>query len=187
MKPIVSTKPHLIIMVGIPGSGKSFFAEHFATTFNAPIVSFDKLRQALFIPMALSDEEDIIINRVANYMLDEVLKTGRTVLYEGLTNLRNDRNLIAKKARDADYEPMFVWVQTELIDAKKRATKANGDKPALDDDRFKEKLKQFNSPHPSENPIVISGKHTYASQLKIVLKHLVEPRAQMSGNVDNSR
>jgi len=187
MKPLSLTKPHLIIMVGIPGSGKSFFAEHFAETFKAPIVSFDRLRHELFKSPTFNKSEDEIISRVANYMLDEVLKTGRTVVYEGQTNLRTDRVLLAKKTRDADYEPMFVWVQTEPIDAKKRAIKSNINRATLNAEQFDNILKRFSAPHQSEKVTVISGKRPYTSQLKIVLKHLVEPRKQTSENAYNPR
>jgi predicted kinase len=180
MKPLSLSKPHLIIMVGIPGSGKSFFAEHFADTFKAPFVNFHHFRKELFNFPTFDKDEEEIIGRVANYMLDEVLKTGRTVVYEGQTDLRANRSLIAKIARDADYEPLFVWVQTEPITAKKRSTKPNMDKPALSDEQFNIKLKRFSIPHQNEKAIVISGKHPYASQLKIVLKHLIEPRTQIS-------
>jgi len=174
-------------MVGIPGSGKSFFAEHFAETFKAPIVSFDRLRQELFKSPTFNKSEDDIIGRIANYMLDEVLKTGRTVVYEGQTSLRTDRASIAKKTRDAGYEPMFVWVQTELTEAKKRAIKPNSSRPTLNADQFDIRLKRFSAPHQTEKTIVISGKHPYTSQLKIVLKYLVEPRKQMSEDAYNSR
>lgn len=180
MKPLSLSKPHLIIMVGIPGSGKSFFAEHFADTFKAPIISFHSLRKELFNSPTFSKNEDEIINQVANYMLDEVLKTGRTVVYEGQTDLRTDRNFIAKKSRDAGYEPLFVWVQTEPATARKRAIKPSADKTALSVEQFNAGLKRFSTPHQIEKTIVISGKHTYASQLKIVLKRLVEPRVQIS-------
>lgn len=170
-------KPHLIIMVGIPGSGKSFFAEHFAETFKAPIVSFDHLRQKLFKTPTFSKDEDEIINQASNYLLSEIQKTGRTIVFEGQTDLRSDRAAIAKQAHDANYEPLFIWVQTEQVTAQKRAMKKNKDKPSLSLFQFNTKLKQFSPPHQNEKAIVISGKHTYASQLRIVLKQLIEPRS----------
>jgi len=175
MKPSGITKPHLIVMVGIPSSGKSFFAEHFAETFKAPIINFDKLRKEIFTNPTFTEDEDKIIFNVSNYMMDEVFKTKRTVIYEGQTNLRADRIAISKKARDADYETLFIWVQTETASAKKRALKSSIEKPALSSDEFDYKLKHFSAPHKNEKAIVISGKHTYASQLKIVLKHLIQP------------
>jgi predicted kinase len=180
MKSLSLSKPHLIIMVGIPGSGKSYFAEHFADTFKAPIVSSHRFRKELFNNPTFSKDENEIISRVADYMLDEVLKTGRTIVYEGQTDFRADRANIAKKSKDAGYEPLFVWVQTEPSTAKNRATKPNPDKPNINNEQFNEMLKRFSTPHQSEKTVVISGKHTYASQLKIVLKRLVEPRLQNS-------
>ena len=187
MKSTDANKPHLIITVGIPGSGKSFFAEHFADIFKAPIISYDLLRRQIFSNPAFSDDEDSIIAKVANHVLDEVLKTKRTVIYEGKTNLRAGRLTIAKKAREAGYEPLFVWVQTESSAAKLRATKASVEKPAMDPSTFDLKIRQFTLPNQTERAIVISGKHTFASQLKIVLKHLIEPRVGTDSQSESSQ
>lgn len=186
MKSTTVSKPHLIIMVGIPGSGKSFFAEHFAETFNAPLISFHRIRQELFSAPTFSKEENTIISQVANYMIDEVLKTGRTIVYEGQTDTHIERNLIAKKSRDAGYQPLFIWVQTEPDTARKRAKKATPGKPALSVDQYNEILKRFSVPNQAEKPVVISGKHTYASQLKIVLKHLIEPQSPATDHSNRS-
>ena len=174
MKSLSLSKPHVIVMVGIPGSGKSFFAEHFAGTFNAPIINYARLHKELFGSSTNNSENEAIINKVANYLFDEVLKTGRTIVYDGQTDLRTERAIIAKKSRDAGYEPLLVWVQTESVTAKKRAIKTH-----LSAEQFDHAMKRFSAPHQSEKAIVISGKHTYNSQLKIILKHLVEPRAQI--------
>jgi len=175
MKPTDGSKPHIIIMVGIPGSGKSFFADQFAATFKSPIVSFNSIRSELFSTPTFSDTEDTVIDQVANYMLGELFKTGRTIIYEGLSNQRNDRTEIARKSRDAGYDPMFVWVQTEPSSAQKRSTKPTDGRPAMTPEQFETRIKQFSPPHISECAVVISGKHTYNSQLKIVLKGIVTP------------
>jgi predicted kinase len=188
MEPSDTTKPHLIIMVGIPGAGKSFFAQHFAETFNAPIISFDLLRHEIFTKPLQNESEDIILSNVANLVLGEMFKTKRTIIYEGRTNQRADRMEISKKSRQAGYEPLFIWVQTETITASKRATKSTDNKPAISIDEFNNKLKKFSSPHHNEKAIVISGKHTYASQLKIVLKNLIQASTNDNGRkiLDNS-
>ncbi len=175
MKPTGTNKPHLIVTVGIPGSGKSFFAEHFADTFKAPIVSFDRLYKELSSDIGWKD-----IQKVANYMLGEMLKTKQTIIYEGPTDLKTYRIDISKQARSAGYEPLFIWIQTEPATARKRATKPTNDRPALTDEQFDASWKRFNAPDQSEKTIVISGKYTYASQLKIVLKHLVNKPAEIN-------
>jgi hypothetical protein len=52
------------------------------------------------------------------------------VIFEGETNLGKERFEIAKGARTAGYEPLFIWVQTETLTAQKRATKSSLEKPA---------------------------------------------------------
>lgn len=180
MRTLSLNKPHLIVMVGIPGAGKSFFAEHFAQTFNAPIVSYDQLRVLLFSDPTYDTDEQKTIGQVANHMLLELFKSERTILYEGPSDLRTERSAISKLAREAGYETLFVWVQTESTSAKARALKSkdNGISSAED---FNVRIKKFSAPHQSEHAVVISGKHTYASQLKIILKRLVEPRASLAG------
>ncbi|HRN90356.1 MAG TPA: ATP-binding protein, partial [Candidatus Saccharibacteria bacterium] len=176
MRTLSLNKPHLIVMVGIPGAGKSFFAEHFAQTFNAPIVSYDQIRTQLYNNPTFTDDEQEIVGRIANHMLQELFKSERTILYEGPSDLRTERSAISKLARDAGYETLFIWVQTESSSAKSRSIKAKNDKIS-NADEFNAKIKRFSAPHQTEHAVVISGKHTYASQLKIVLKRLVEPRA----------
>lgn len=180
MKPLNLNKPHMIILVGIPGAGKTFFAEHFSYTFNAPHVSLDFLRTLLVSEASYNNPLDESIIATSNYILDELFKTNRTIVYEGATDARSDRQFIAKKARDAGYAPLFVWVQTESAAAKQRATKNTKDKRGLSDSEFSQRVKRFTPPNIQEKAVVISGKHTYASQLKIVLKRLVEPRVDAS-------
>lgn len=158
-------------MVGVPGSGKSFFAEHFSDTFKAPIVSWNILRDDLFNDPTYSKEEDEVVERVADRLLGELYKTEKTLLFEGDTSSRAARQRIQKAAHAAGYETLFVWVQTDEATAKRRAKKAGV--PA----EYSEKIqKRFTPPKENEPVLVISGKHTYASQLKIVLRRLSGPR-----------
>ncbi|MBC7943223.1 AAA family ATPase [Candidatus Saccharibacteria bacterium] len=179
MKSLNLSKPHVIVMVGIPGSGKSFFAEHFAETFNAPLISFGRLRDELFNEPTYSSDEQAVIRRVSDYMLDELFKTHRTIILEGVADTRTDRQEIVKRSRHAGYTPLFVWVQTESSTARLRVTKAVKGKSTITENQFDIALRRFTSPNASEKAVVISGKHTYASQLKIVLKRLVEPRVEI--------
>lgn len=178
MKPLNLNKPHMIILVGIPGAGKTFFAEHFSYTFNAPHVSLDVLKSQLISESSYNNPSDEAIEATCNYMLDELFKTNRTIVFEGDTDARSNRLAIAKKARDAGYAPLLVWVQTESAAAKQRATKNTKDKRGVSEQEFISRVKHFTPPNTAEKAVVISGKHTYASQLKIVLKRLVEPRAE---------
>lgn len=167
-------------MVGIPGSGKSFFADYFADTFSAPIISINTLSREILSQPNLNDDKQLVIDHLSNYMLDELLKTKQSIVFDGHSDTRTDRQALVKKAHLAGYETLFVWVQTESLAAKNRVTKAiKNQVPNMTVDQFTAALKHFSPPHSVEKAVVISGKHTHASQLKVVLGRLVETRASL--------
>jgi predicted kinase len=165
MKHLSLAKPHLIVMVGIPGSGKSFFAEKFTDTFGAPYVSLDRITALV--------EGDT--NAVITLQLGELLKTNQLIVLDGDSSTKTDRMALAKKARDAGYEILFVWVQTDEATARSR-------KKHYSSEEYDKQLKYFTPLAASEKPLVVSGKHTYASQAKVVLKKLSTPRAEVTNH-----
>lgn len=165
-------------MVGGPGAGKSFFAERFSQTFSTPLVSWKKIRDELFNDPSYDKDEDEIVERVARHLLDELFKTGATVLYESNIQSQEHRQDIAKFAKEVGYETLFVWSQIDSTTAKSRAAK-NGFTPK----QFARYDGTFVSPSTVETPVVISGKHTYPSQLKIVLMKLAGPRSGQDSRV----
>ena len=161
-------------MVGVPGSGKSFFAEKFAETFNAPYVSLEKIT-----PHTTHDDSAL---HIIDHQIIELLKTRQSIIVEGGMTTRTDRDKITKKARAAGYESLIVWVQTDPATAKARSVRETKDKinRTLTADEYDKIVKRFSPPHAIEKTTVISGKHTYATQAKIVLKKLSSPRAEIS-------
>src|SRR4051794_37643116 len=106
MKSLSLSRPHMIIMVGIPGSGKSFFAEKFAGTFNAPYISREKVAMRLGHDIK---EVDLVVQD----QLDELLKTQQSIIVDGLADTRTARSELATKARRAKYDVLLIWVQTD--------------------------------------------------------------------------
>lgn len=174
MKSLALSKPHAIIMVGIPGAGKTHFAEKFASTFGAPFIGINHLQ-------AIVDDQDKT-EQLAVRELREIAKTKMTLVIDGLSDTRMNRSELAKTLRELEYVPLFVWVQVDHDTALQRSTRQRKDgiRTPLTADEHRKRAKRFSDPHPSEKPIVISGKHTYASQAKTVLKHLSAPRAEVS-------
>jgi len=155
-------------MVGIPGSGKSFFANHFAKTFNASIISGELIDSSSASPEAAE--------KISNYMLDQLFKSNSTIIYDRGLKRRSDRHELAKLAKQAGYETLFVWVQTDTAAAKSRFIKSQKIDKSKAADLFENEFRKFTAPNSHEKHMVISGKHTYASQLKIVLTKLVDSR-----------
>ncbi len=172
MKSLQLSKPHLIAVVGIPGAGKTFFAKQFSDTFSAPYIDQSSLRSML------PDDDTTAV--MCDYVIDQLCRTKQTILIEGPGATKASRRDVAELAKRHGYQPLFIWVQTEPITAQTRATKGVGPNRQqlmlISDSEFDALSREFEPLLPSEKYMVISGKHTYASQAKIVLKKLVEPR-----------
>ena len=174
-------------MMGIPGSGKTFFAEQFAETFNAALISYEKINQNIFGNLTNTKAGLLAVDRVASFMLKELLKSGHTIVLDGPTESRANRLALVRLAKAAGYETLFVWSQIETATAKSRATKTVKDKAGISVEMFDGITKRFTTPSSAEKTVVISGKHNFSSQLKIVLKHLVEPRVEAAADLQVPR
>lgn len=168
MKPLTSASPHAIIMIGIPGSGKSAFAERFAETFKAPIVSQTNLQRQYRLSTGEAEA-------LRTSILTEYMKTRRTVLIDGGLDGKEKREAVVRMLIKEGYRPLIVWVQTDTNEAYRRATKPYPKGSGMSDDEFDRLLAEFQAPGEKEKMVVISGKHTYTSQLKIILKQLATP------------
>lgn len=155
-------------MVGIPGSGKTTFAKQFANTFNAPHI------EAAMLASYAKDNTAAV--ELTTLVLGEFMKTGQSIVIDAYTDSRRVRTELAKYCRDNGYSPLFVWVQTDPSTAEQRTVRGK----QLTKEEFSKQVQSFSAPHPDEKPLVISGKHTYATQAKVVLKRLSAPRAEIS-------
>ncbi len=191
MKSLSLSKPLVLITIGIPGSGKSFFARQFSETFSAPVVSYDKLRHLLFANSTFNKQEQDLINTIADSEIEELLKTQKTFIIDGGGSSKVQRMDLRKKAHAAGYDTLLIWVQTDQNTAKyrsmKRSSRRNDDKynVSLSSEQYDQLEKRFTQPQPAETVVVISGKHTYPTQAKVVLKKLVTPRAEAAQTIVN--
>lgn len=182
MKALSSSRPLLLLLVGLPGAGKSYFARQFSETFGAPLVASDSLRFELFETSHFTSQEQDLIKRLMERQLNELVKTKVSIIVDGICSTRQERLQLAQFAGHANYDTLTIWVQTDEPTAKKRATqrspKRAGDElnTSLTADQFAEYAKRVQSPLPRENYVVISGKHTYTTQAKMVLRKLAAPR-----------
>ena len=176
MKSLSLTTPHLIIVIGIPGSGKSYFAQKFADMFHAPLIITENIAEMISPDSPLSDLSTA--QSVSRMILEEMLKTKKTVVLDGDGAMRNERMDLSKLAKANGYQPLFVWLQIDTPTARQRCLKPprGSEKLAMTSDEFDATFKRFSPPHHTEQYIVLSGKHTYASQARVLLRKLSAPR-----------
>lgn len=182
MKSLSLSSPMVIMVVGLPGAGKSFFARQFAATFGAPLVSEDKIRHMLFANHTYSRDESAMIAQVSDMITDELFVAGKTFVLDGGYNTKVARDEMAKTAAKNGFRTLTIWVQTDVPTCKRRALgrseKRDGDeyKQSLTPELFDTFAKKFTQPVIDKNTVVISGKHTYATQARIALKKIVAAR-----------
>lgn len=182
MKSLNLAQPLILMVVGNPGAGKSFFARQFSEMFSAPVVSLDRIRFELTDKPSFSSEENDQVDRMAAYMIEELLKTKRAVIVDGGCNSKVERTKLAQAAKKYEYNAITVWVQTDLATCRTRALRRNPEKrvddqfsPSITESMFDQQVRRFTEPT-HENHVVISGKHTYNTQAKMVLRKLVASR-----------
>ena len=181
MKPLMPSIPHAIIMVGIPGAGKTTFSTRFAETFGTPLLNLPRLK----------DEMGLDARQTAQFfetVVKEIAKTGQTIVIEGFADTKKERDSLERVFVGLKYTPLFVWVQTDTTESMKRATSSRAGVDRLSDAEFNAQLDAFEPLGEKDRFVVISGRHAYATQLKVVLKQMaagiVRPKAKKVSPTD---
>lgn len=190
MKTLSLAQPLIMMVIGLPGAGKSFFARQFSETFSIAHISADRIRYELFAEPQFTNDENEIVNRLQDYMTTELAKSGRSFLIDGGCNTKTARQKIAQLAKENGYGTLLIWVQTDPATAKARSLKRSPNKPddqyspSISDAQFEAFARRFALPIKEEH-VVISGKHVYGTQARTVLRKLTIPRAEAANTTHN--
>ena len=149
-----------ILVFGAPCSGKTTFSEQFAAQFNATFYDLDALK-----------EKHNLSRQFILLLISEIAKTGATLIIEGGIDTEKDLRELTEVLRAAGYTPTLIWMQTDVSTIRmrlKNKLKSVEKAKTVYDNR----IKTLEAPSDAEAPIVLSGKHTYHTQLKQVLTQL---------------
>ena len=175
-----TTKPVMILLYGFPGAGKTHFARNLTNDLASAHVQSDKIRHELFEEPRFDSQEEGIVNHLMEYMTEEFLQAGISVVYDTSTDRKAKRHAMREMARKKKAETLLVWFQVDAETAFKRLNKRDrrksDDKFAKDytQDEFRQVAARMQHPAPTENYVVVSGKHTYNSQKNAVMQKLME-------------
>lgn len=178
MKHLQLSPPLLIITMGYPGSGKSYFVRQFAELYGLARVSEDRIRYELFETPTFSDDEFDIIGRVEQYMLEQIMRTERTIICEGIFMKTVERKQLLELARSNGYRTLTVWLQTDVETSIQRSSTRDRRNPdskytfAVDTATFNRMKNNLQKPGEREPAVVVSGKHAFKSQCLTVLRKI---------------
>ena len=190
MKQLQLTPPLLIVTMGYPGAGKTFFARQFADQYNLPRVSEDIYRFELFERPMFNDDEAEIIQRMMQYSLEQLFKTNQTIVCEGMFLKLAERKQLFDQAKKAGYRTLTVWLQTDIQTSGTRATRRDRRNPdskhavEIDARTFNFLKDQLQRPGEKEESIVISGKHAFKSQSLTILRKITGVYADHAASGD---
>lgn len=177
MRHTTLNKQLLILTLGYPGAGKSFLVRQLAETFGIARISEDKIRSELFEDPQYTRDEDEIVTRIFDYMLETLLKSGVSVICDGDFGMRKSRRTRYELARDYGAEPLLIWVQTDLDTAFSRSSRRSGRRiddihsPSIKQELFEKRLDRMKKPE-KETAIVVSGKHAFTVQRTNIMRRL---------------
>ena len=86
-KPVTDLKhPFLVILSGLPGTGKSYFANQLTAHINSAIVGSDRTRKLLISKPVYSKSEHARIFAICHRLIEDLLSQGYVTIFEA-TNL----------------------------------------------------------------------------------------------------
>lgn len=110
---------NFIMMVGLPGSGKSTAAKHYAKSYNANIHSSDDIREEIFGD-ANDQEHNKEVFEILHKRIKEDIENGKACIYDA-TNISYERRLAflqeirgAAKRRDINLTAICIFVCTPI-------------------------------------------------------------------------
>lgn len=173
-------KPILIMLYGFPGAGKTHFSHNLTDDLEVAHLHGDRIRHELFEQPQYDAQEDAIVKQLMQYMAEEFLNAGVSVIFDANAMRRSQRHEIREIARKKKAKTLLVWFQMDPDTAFQRL--GNRDRRTADDkyainytaDTFKQVARSMQHPAPTEDYVVVSGKHTYNSQRSVFFNKLVE-------------
>jgi hypothetical protein len=154
-------------------------------------VSADRIRSELFERPRYDAQEDAVIAHLMNYMTEEFLDAGISVVYDTNSLRLAQRHKLRGLAQKHKAEYLLVWLQIDVDSAfartQDRDRRTNDDKYSEPQTRlsFDKKLVGMQNPQ-NENYLVVSGKHSFTTQKSSILNRLYQMGLTSSSSLQGS-
>lgn len=109
--PPPQVEPPLIVVSGLPGTGKSFLCRKVAEKSPFLILPSDALRKVLFPTPQYNEQENKRLFSACHVLIEELLKKGIPVILDATNLLEHHREYLYRAAERAGAKLILVWVE----------------------------------------------------------------------------
>ena len=113
----------IVIIFGLPGSGKSYFASRFAKVINAEYINSDRVRKEMFQKRVYSDEEKKAVYDKMLEQMKESVKQKKNLVLDATFHKKDTREMFIEAMRRKE-EIFFIEVQADENIIRQRLKKA---------------------------------------------------------------
>lgn len=113
-------RPALVVVMGLPGVGKSHCARLLCARLRAAHVASDELRSRLFIAPSYADEENRAVFGAATAIIDALLGEGHRVVVDATNLIARNRAGTIAVARSRGTPIIYVRITASDEDARRR-------------------------------------------------------------------
>lgn len=104
----------VIIVFGLPGSGKSFFAEHLAEALNADYLNSDRIRKEILSKREYTESKKKLVYQVLLQRTMEALNKNRSVVVDATFHKKQVRDEFSVLS-DHNLQYIEIWAEEDLI------------------------------------------------------------------------
>lgn len=109
--PSPQIQPPLIVVSGLPGTGKSFFCGKLAERLPSLVLSSDSLRQTLFLHPKHDENENRQLFPACHALIEELLKRGIPIIFDATNLLERHREPLYHVCEKARAKLVLVSVE----------------------------------------------------------------------------
>jgi predicted kinase len=130
----------IIMVIGLPGSGKSFFASRLAERIHAEYLSSDSLRKKMFLSGRYAQEDKEKVYRIMLSLLGQAVQNNQNIILDATFYKDNLRKLFFEKAESLNTTLYIIEVVAPFSLIRKRLLEKRKDSEA--DLQVYEKIKK---------------------------------------------
>lgn len=190
--------PLIHLFLGVPGSGKSYFARNLAEKQGYVRLNNDAMRLGIFGSLENisavyhspnRQNVNTYVDGAVEYAASQLLERGQSVICDAHHNKRTDRERFEKLAQKYDAKVLLVWVKTPFETALSRGQQreASNDQRQLSEADMREVMERHEAtmdlPVSGENVITIDGTEPFEVQHESYMAQLNALLGSKNSNV----